>query len=210
MEIGVMKARPPHLRFNKKPVEDRDASIAAGHPVYKDIDFVFITPQGSKDSVEKPVSEWLASTRQQVDEERLPADWAEKFAGAYDHWKRGEEIPIDGTALANWNAISPAELMQCKGVHILSLEDLAVANDEAIRRLGMGGLQLKQRAKQYLESAKGPGKLIAENADLKQKFEIAEARRVELEERLVKLEALVGAKSPVKVEPAKPSIEEKL
>lgn len=205
-----MKARPPHIRFVTRPVEDRNASIAAGHPVFTDRAHVILTPQGSKDSVEKVASEWLEASDTQVREERLPAEWAEKFHAAFDHWKRGEEIPVEGTALANWPVITPAELQSCKNVHILSLEELAVANDEAIRRLGMGGLSLKQRAIKYLAASAGPGKLIAENKSLQEKFIASEERRVSLEERVVALEALIKPNSPVKLTPAQVGIEEKL
>lgn len=199
MEIGVMKARPPHIRFTMKPVEDRNATIEAGHTVFLDVPHVIVTPQGSKDSVEKPVKEWLESVDQQVREDRMPGDWAEKFHQAFAHWKRGEEIPVEGTPLSNWGSISPAELATCKGIHILTLEDLSTANDEAVRRMGMGGLALKQRAKKFMEAAAGPGKLLEENRALQQKFETAEERRLELETRIAQLEALVGKANPVKV-----------
>jgi hypothetical protein len=210
MEIGVLKARPPHLSFIRVAVEDRDGSIANGYPTFKDVDHVRITPQGSRDSVEKPVADWLLATDQQVREERLPPEWAEKFRGAYEHWKRGEEVPIDGTPLVVWPAISPAELQACKNVHILSLEDLAVANDEAVRKIGMGGLALKQRAQKYLAASGGPGKLVAENADLQAKFKDSESRRLSLEERVIALEKLVQPASPVQHIKGKPGIEEKL
>lgn len=197
--VGVMQPRPPHVRFTRVPVEDRNKSIEAGHPVFNDVDHVVITPQGSKDSVTKPVAEWLENSDTQVREERLPPDWAEKFHAAYSHWKRGEEVPVEGIALANWPAISPAELLSCKAIHILTVEDLAVAHDEALRRIGMGALDLKKRAKQYLDASAGPGKLLAENKALAQKLADSEARREEMEKRVLALEAKFGGDSPVKV-----------
>lgn len=210
MEIGVLKARPPHVKFVTRAVEDRNASIQAGHTVFKDVAHVVITPQGSRDSVEKPAEEWLATVDQQVREDRMPEDWAEKFHRAYDHYKRGEEIPVDGFALAVWPSITPAELQACKNVGILSVEDLAIANDEAIRRLGLGGLALKQRAGKFLEAAKGPGKLLAENAALEERLKASEVRRESLEERVKALEALVGGASPVKVIPPSANVEDKV
>lgn len=210
MEIGVMKARPPHLRFINKGVEDRDATIAAGHPVFKDVAHVVITPQGSRDSVEKVVVEWLASTDVQVQEERVPAEWAEKFRAAFEHWKRGEEIPVDGSALVNWPVITAGELQACKAVHILTVEDLAVANDQALRSLGMSGLTLKQRAVKYLSASNDLGKLVAQNEALAAQLKDSEARRNSLEDRIVALEKGTKASSPVLVTPAKAGIEEKL
>ncbi len=211
MQIAEMKARPPHLKFENQAVEDRNGSIEAGHPVFTNVAHVVITPIGSRDSVTKPVSEWLEQTRQQVREERLPAAWAEMFERAYDHWKRGEDIPVDGTPLSQWPAITPAELAACKAVHVLTVEDLAQANDETTRRMGMGGLELKKRALRYLDAAHGAGKLVAENAALKAELTDVKARSAELEARLVRLEALIpDAKSPVVIAKVKPGIEEKL
>ena len=200
MQIGEMKARPPHIKFKSVPVEDRTASITAGHPVYNDVAVVVLTPSGSRDSVEKPVTEWLEQTDQQVRDERMPAAWAEQFRAAYQHWKNGEAIPLNGSALSLWPAITPSELQNCKNINVLTVEDLAAINDEGTRRLGMGGLILKQRAQQYLAAADGPGKLVAENAALKVALVASEARREVLERRVVELENLnPNAKSPVKV-----------
>ena len=210
MSVGVMQPRPPHVRFIKVPQEDRNASIEAGHPVFIDVDHVVITPQGSKDSVTKPVKDWLDNSDQQVREERLPADWAEKFHNGYAHWKRGEEIPVEGTSLVSWPAISPGELMTCKGIHILTVEDLATANEEGIRRLGMGGLELKKRAKAYLDAAAGPGKVMAENKALQQKVGDLTARNTELEQRMIALESKFGGTSPVKEVVHEDTLERKL
>ncbi len=210
MEIGTMKARPPHIKFQFTPVENRNKSVEAGHLVYDDVAYVIITPQGSKDSVSKPAEEWLKACDQQVREERLPAEWAEKFHTAYAHWKRGEEVPVEGTALVNWPTITPGQIASCKSIHVLTVEELALLNDEGVRRLGMGGLGLKQMAKKYLEAAAGPGKIMAENAALKAQLESVMVRMEELERRTQIAETAAGIKSPVKVEAAAAGIEEKL
>ena len=210
MEIGIMKARPPHIKFVMRPVEDRNASIEAGYPISNDVPHVIITAQGSRDSVEKPVAEWLAATDAQVQENRVPADWAEKFHQAFAHWKRGEEVPVEGLPLGNWPMITPSELLACKAVHILSLEELAVASDEGVRRLGMGGIALKQRAIRYLAEAGGSGRLMAENLALREQVAASETRREALEERVKALEAAHGAKAGVQVIKPKVGIDERL
>lgn len=211
MQIAEMKSRPPHLKFIMQAVENRNASIEQGHQVFEDIPHVVITPIGSRDSVTKVVSEWLAQSAQQVQEERLPAQWAEMFRSAFDHWKRGEEIPVNGTSLANWPAITPAELASCKAVCVLTVEDLAQANDETQRRLGMGGLELKKRAAQFLDAAHGAGRLVAENAALRKELEGVKARNEEVEARLMRLEAaLPAATSPTKFVGGKQPVEDKI
>lgn len=197
MEIGIMKAMPPHIRFVAEPVENRNKSIEAGHFVADEIHHVYVTPIGSKDCFVKPVNEWLEGLQQQVKEERFPPEWLDKFRSAYDYWKKGEEIPVEGTPIKNWPVATPAEVSACVKLHILTVEMLAQANDEALRRLGMGGLALKQRAQKYLEAANGPGKATAQIVALQQSNKSLEMRNTELEARLARLEILSGAKSPV-------------
>lgn len=201
MEIAPLKAMPPHLRFTTEPVEDRNASLAAGHFVATEVHMVNVTPMGSKDCFVKPVLEYFKGLEQQVQEERFPIEWLEKFKAAYEHWKRGEEIPVEGTAVKNWPVATPAEIKTLTSIHILTVEALAQANDEAVRRMGMGGLALKQRAQKYLEAAKGPGKATAEIQALAIANASLQERNKELEARLAKLELLAGGKSPVEVTP---------
>lgn len=208
--MEMMKARPPHLAFSRIAVENRQKSLDEKRPVFDNVDHVTITAIGSKDSVTKPALPWLEACDQQVREERLPAEWASKYRSAYEHWARGEEAPVNGIPIGMWEGASPAERASCKAIHILTVEDLAMANEEAKRRLGMGALDLVNRAKRYLDAASGPGALVAENKDLQEKYKASEARRVALEERVMALEAKFGAEVKTVVEAAKPGIEEKL
>lgn len=203
MEIAPMKAIPPHVAFYSEPVENRNASIAAGHYVTDEVHHVRVTPVGSKDCHVKPVADWFAGLAQQVKEERFPSEWLDKFQSAYEYWKKGEEIPVEGTPIKNWPVASPGEVAVCVKLHVLTVEALAQANDETLRRIGMGGLALKQRAQKYLEAANGPGKVTAElQAALTLNANMT-ARNKELEARLAKLELLAGGISPVVVTPPK-------
>lgn len=208
--MELMKARPPHLAFSTLAVENRQKSLDEKRPVFDNIVHVTITAIGSKDSVTKPALPWLEMCDQQVREERLPPEWAMKYRSAYEHFLRGEEAPVNGIPIGMWEGISPAERASCKAIHILTVEDLAVANEEAKRRLGMGALDLVSRAKKYLDAASGPGALLAENRDLQEKYKASEARRTALEERVMALEAKFGAEVKTVVEAVKPGIEEKL
>ena len=210
MQIAEMKARPPHLRFENIAVEDRNATVEAGHPVFKEVAHVHLTPVGSRDSVTKEVSEWLLQNQRQVDEERLPREWADNFRRAFEHWKAGEEMPLNGSPIRTWPGASAAEIASCKAVHVLTVEDLAQANDETVRRLGMGGLELKKRALRFLDEAHGAGRLVAENAALRAELADVKSRAETTEARLAQLEKASGVKSPVQIVGVKPGIEEKL
>ena len=182
--------RPPYIEFERRPVEDRAASIAEGHYVAKDVDFVWVTPSGTKDRIPRIVSEWFEQKQQEVLEKRFPALWLEKFKEAYEYWKRGEEIPLDGVSVKNWPFPSPSQVKTMIDLHVLTIEDMAAANEETIRRLGMGGMSLKQAAEAYLKMhSDGSAKLSKDMDVLRADNEALKVRNQSLEEQVQELAA---------------------
>lgn len=171
----IQEARPPFVRFEIRAVEDREASIKQGFHVARDVAFAVITPAGSKDCTEKIAEEWLANMRDQVQQERLPAEWYQHYRRLYDAWKEGREAPETGLSVRNWPVASPAQIELLLSLRIRTVEDLAVANEEAISRMGMGGRALKQKAVDWLASASTHGRAAEQAADLR-----AELARVTL------------------------------
>lgn len=155
--MQVTEARPPYVRFVMHDVEDRAASLAAGHYVGREVPFAHITPQGSKDIVERDAKEWLEDLRRQVDAQRMPAVWLDQFKAAFDAWIRDEDPPLNGVPLRSWPVISPSQYKALRDLRVLTVEDLAAANEETISRMGMGARALKAKAVEWLASAKGQG-----------------------------------------------------
>lgn len=187
--VQKLEDRPPYVMFEKRAEEDREASIKAGHFVARDVDYVIITPAGSKDRIERVVKDWLAKLEQDVREERFPAEWHQAYLRGYAHWRETQEIPLDGTDIRNWPVLSPAQVKTLQAMNIRTVEALASCTEEAIMRLGMGGRALKQQAMDYLQNAQGPGKITMELANLRAELENSKVRMQALEERNRLLEA---------------------
>jgi hypothetical protein len=190
----VQEARPPYVHFEYRPVEDRAASVAAGHYVAKDVAYAIVTPAGSRDRHEKIAEEWLDNMADQVRQERLPAEWLAHYRALYKAWKEGREAPENGTAIRNWPVASPAQVETLLNLRIRTVEDLATCNEEAITRMGMGGRALKQKAIDWLASAASNGKSVeaittlrADFEALRLKAENLEARNAELERKIIAL-----------------------
>jgi len=195
MSIELAKDRPAYVTFEKVPQEDRAASIAAGRMVMKDVDFVYITPPGSTDRIPQLAEVWLAQLEASVREGRLPQNWADGYRTKYEQWRRGEEVPVDGTPLKSWPLLSPAQLKNILAANIRTVEDLAAANGEALTKLGMGAQDLKQKATAWLKDAAGPGKVAAENAALKADNEQMKKQLAELQNQVAQLQSLVPKKA---------------
>lgn len=186
------KERPAYVRFEKRAVEDRSALGAVGQVVCKDMDIVCITPPGSKDCIEREVAGWLDNLRVSVKDGRISQDLASRYERAYEFWKRGEEIPINGTAIKGWPVMSPSQQKLCiEAANIRTVEDLAVANGEAIARLGIGGYEMKQKAEAWLKAASSIGAVVQENVALRIKVTTLETQITALEARNAALAAQI-------------------
>jgi cell division protein FtsB len=155
--------------FETRAEEDRGESIKLGRYVTKDVDYALITPHGSKDQIDRVASEWLDKLDADAREGRIPRDWAKAFRHAYDEWKAGHELPTHGTPIANWPLVTPSQVKNLRELRVMTVEVLAEANEEVIRRLGMGGRDLVAKAKEYLKQAAGPGQAAAQITALEQK-----------------------------------------
>jgi hypothetical protein len=193
---GIKEDRPSYVQFEVRAVEDRAATIEQGHYVSKDVHYAIITPQGSKDRIMRVVSEWFDQMKQQVSEDRMPRMWLEKYKEAYEYWKKGIEIPINGTSVRNWPFPSPSQVQLLIDLHLLTIEDVAEANEEAVHRLGMGGIGLKQAAQIFLSKSKGDGQDIRKMDALQAENEALKIRGDSLEKQVQELAEQVRALAP--------------
>lgn len=181
--------RPAYVRFEARSEEDREATIAAGHYVGRDVIFAIVTPTGSRDSVERKVEDWLESVREGVKQERIPESWLHAYERSLDNFKNSRDDPENGAPIKDWPGASPAQVKMLLDMNIRTVEELAVANEETVTRIGMGGRALKQKAVIWLEQASDHGKtseklgaLEIENKELKDQIK-------NLMDRLTKVEA---------------------
>ena len=193
-DIVDREERPPYVRFERRSIEDKKRSLQAGHYVGKDVDFALITPPYSKDCVEISVSRWFENQQRYVMSGRTPKAWLDNWKNGYEAWKKGEEIPIDGTPVKTWQAISPAQAKTIVAAGILTVEDLAGCNDEGLRRLGMGGRDLINRAKSWVKGSSDIGKLALENANLLKENESQKITIESLEGKIRELQRMLQIK----------------
>jgi hypothetical protein len=105
------------------------------------------------------VDRWRDTNAYEAKMGRLPKKWLDQWEEMYTAWKNGQEMPLDGTAIKTWSAISPAQIKNLLAIGIYTVEDLAQANDQGMRRIGMGANELKRKAKNWLDSVKDNGKI---------------------------------------------------
>lgn len=167
--------RPAYVRFERVAIEDVQATLAAGHYVAKDIDMALITPPYSKDVMKYKVKAWFDILEQDVRNNRIPQSWLDRYKEAYAAFQKGQDLPLTGSPIKGWGIISPAQQETLIKMSVLTVEDLAAMNDEGIKRIGMGAIDLKNKAKAWLLQMKDTGALALQMADLQKKFANQEA-----------------------------------
>lgn len=206
---AVMQDRPPLVRFEVRAVEKRDA---VGTRTFIDTDFALITPQGSKEVVEKVVEEWFAQLEKSVEDGRFNPLWLDAFRSYHAKWKKGEEVPLNGFAIKNWPSASPAEIRILLSNGILTVEDLAAANEQMKMSIGMGAVSLVQRAKDFLEAKNDQGPLVARLDAMQSTLTRIEFENRELRDENSRLNAALQIRERGHFEPAAPlpSLEERV
>lgn len=176
--------RPAYVRFERIAIEDVAATLAAGHYVAKDVDMALITPPYSKDVMKYKVKAWFDILEQDVRNGRMPQAWLDRYKEAYAAFQKGQDLPLTGSPIKGWGLISPAQQETLIKMSVLTVEDLAAMNDEGIKRIGMGAIDLKNKAKAWLAQLKDTGALALQMAELQKQFANLEAVNKTQEEKI--------------------------
>lgn len=182
----LQEARPPYVRFEIRQVEDRSASLAAGHYVSKELIYVLVTQIGSSDTYENEAEAWLQMMRAEARAEppRVPFTWVQAWERKFEEFKKSFSNSVDGTSLRSWPMISPWQIEECNRVGCFTVEDLAVMTEEGLSAIGMGGRKLRDQAAAWLKAATDTGKLAQENIALGQSVTSLEERNRSLEDQV--------------------------
>lgn len=194
-DVTERQERKPYARFERVVVEDAAATRATGHYVGVEVDYALVTPPYSKDIFKQKVGAWFQNLDYEMRNSRIPAQWIEEYRKDYERWKNGQELPLHGSPIRGWGVISPGQQEALIRQNILTVEDLAGVNDEGVRRIGMGGMEMKNKAVAWLSQLKDKGPLTIEIANLKSENDLLHKNVATLTGQVQELMAQVKASS---------------
>lgn len=189
MSVGDLinrEERPAYVQFERRAVEDKIESLKQGKSVSKDVDFVKVTPPYSKDCYEQKVDLWLQNVETNVKNGRTPEAWMQYWKRAYQAFCEGQAMPLEGTPIRDWSSISPAQIKNLIALNILTVEDLANANDQGLKRIGMGAVELRNKARNWLQATKDHGPLVMKVTSM-------ETENKQLHETITSLQGQIAA-----------------
>jgi len=149
--------------FEKRLVENPSKVRSGDKDTLEELTYVKIMCPGQRDVVNRRV--------QDADKERWPNHWAA--------FQKGEEAPVEGILLDQWVSLSPSERHILKSCGLKTVEQVSQYPEGNIKKLGAGGIRIKQRALLFLQALNDESlvnKLQAENDNLKSRCEKLEIK----------------------------------
>ena len=178
-----------HVRFYERALPNRYQTQLQQRPIYDNVVFIEIhTPGNQLNIIERP--------KINSDERRFPLQWA--------HFKNvhSDDPAKQGTPLAQWPLLDVAKAEMLKAMKFFTVEQIAYASDEQIGHIGMlagmSPLAFRDKAKAYLEAARGAATISQKDEELKKAKEELETMKAQIAELMAaKTEAQAPAPQPV-------------
>lgn len=180
----------PHVRFEVREFGlDDKASREAGRPIPKMVEFICITSHGSKDSSDQVVEEWLPRKRREAEQGLYNPEWVERFERMHAAWKKGHELPREGTPILTWQMASREQSARLRALGITTVEDLSAIPDSGLGELGLDARYLRDLARNWITEGNQKGINAQELAQAQQKIRDQDTVIAEMRARLDALEA---------------------
>lgn len=164
------------VEFYRDVVQNNIKSAEAGRPIFDEFDFVRIqTPGDTKTLIET----------------RAIDGHKKDFPKAWDLYSRGMQAVTEGTPLDEWPAVTRSQVKELQYVNIRTVETLAEISDANIQKMGPGYTQLRQRAREYISTAKDSAASTAasrENEQLREEIKL-------MKEQMAAMRAQMDAKA---------------
>jgi hypothetical protein len=168
-----------HITFFIDPIENPAKSRAEGRPIFEEREMVEIKFVGD------PKKILAAPAHEKFTRDRASGQWvtyAQAYHRHYEAFKTGEAAKGEGTPIEELPFISAARRAELKALHVHTAEALSSLEGASLERAGMYARELRDKAKAYIEKAKGSAvemKLVEENAELKRRLEALESKMAE-------------------------------
>jgi hypothetical protein len=156
--VSIFDKRPPFVRFEEREMGlNPEATAKEGRPIPRVVVLALITAHGAKDTHEKVADEWMAQIKQKALAGEFPLEWKNHFELQYAEWKKGNELPREGTPVRTWQMCTREASSRLIAAGITTVEDLAQFPDTGLGAIGMDGRYLRDMARSWITEAKDKG-----------------------------------------------------
>lgn len=166
------------VQFYLHPVRQGAESEKAGRDIFKDQEYIWIRFAGDRTKEVKRPVDLQGRNGHAPDPERWPKAWMA--------FKNSQAQVQEGTPLEQFPVLGTSTVLNFKAYNIHTVEQLAAVSDALIHNLGTGAMDLREKAKAWLQAATDSSavtKLTSENAQLRQDLEMVKAQLAEISKK---------------------------
>jgi len=152
-----------------RPVKNEQKTEAENVPIYDNRVYIRKKAPNSRDIYDQPIS----------------SKDREKYADLLGKFEAGEKVAINGTPIEMFPLLDPAQVRTLQDAGVLTVQSLAELTESGMHRLPRGYMDLKYKAKKWLDQSvetdelrQSNEELKAQNADLLKRIEALEASKV--------------------------------
>lgn len=105
--------------------------------------------------------------------------YVQRFRRQWEQFSRGEEQRPDGMPVKEWAQLTASQVLNFHVLGVQTVEQVAALSDDMCQAFGLGGVDLRERAKAFLavdEGAAQAGEYASQNAELRQQLEDQQAQ----------------------------------
>lgn len=167
------------IRFFETTKKNDRKSAEAGRPVHDAVDMIEIRFAGDA----KTILHAPASDKSKFVPGMGYIDYKTRFPRHWEHYQKTKQNLSEGTPLEELTAIDAARRADLKSVNIHTVEALATLADNAVKKIGIDGLKLRDIARNYIDKSAGNAvetRLVEENAQMKDQLSALEAELMRL------------------------------
>lgn len=164
--------------FKVLPIENPAKTLAAGRPIFDDIEVCEIRNPGSRNTAVNyatAVSHWIDDP--ETGQQRT-LTYVERFPRQYRQFKEHAVQTKTGTPLDHAPFLTVSRRAELRAMNIYTVEMLAAIDGQPLKNIGLGGRELKNQAQEFIEESLK----TAPNMQLQAELEQLRARNELLQE----------------------------
>lgn len=177
--------------FRNHTIPNEAASRAAGRPIFTDLEVCDIFfAANTKTKATFPAHDLEPNaTREAAERGEGHVTYAMLYNEQYKAFKNGEVQSMAGTPLSEAPFLTEGKRRELKALNVHTVEALAALGGNALKQIGMSGLDLKTKAQAYLDNAAGSADMTAMAGEIA-------ALRAQLDEERSLREEFTQARQP--------------
>jgi hypothetical protein len=157
-------------KFNRRKTEEARKGDPMAAEVFDDVEMIRIRFPGGRDSMDAPAHSPCTQAKEGSQMGGF-ITYAEKYHRHYDHWKEhGGAQLVMGTPIEKAPFLTKGEIESLKSLKILSIEQLAAADNKAAKRIGPHAHDRIEKAQDFVASQTDKTDLLSEMDELKRQI----------------------------------------